>query len=53
MVRMKKVMDGNTAVSMISYKFSELASIYPITPSSPMASNIDALYSKDEKNLFH
>ncbi len=49
---MKKVMDGNTAVSMISYKFSELASIYPITPSSPMASNIDALYSKDEKNLF-
>ena len=49
---MKKVMDGNTAVSTIAYKFSELASIYPITPSSPMASNIDAQNTKNVKNLF-
>lgn len=48
---MKKVMDGNTAVSQISYKFSEMASIYPITPSSPMASNMDAMRSKGIKNL--
>lgn len=48
---MKKVMDGCTAVSSIAYKFSEIASIYPITPSSPMASNMDALRSKGYKNL--
>lgn len=49
---MKRVMDGNTAASLIAYKFSEIASIYPITPSSPMASNIYALSSKGVKNLF-
>jgi len=49
---MKKVLDGNTAASLIAYKFSDLASIYPITPSSPMASNIDNLRCKNEKNLF-
>lgn len=48
---MKKVMDGCTAVSEIAYKFSEIASIYPITPSSPMASNMDALSSNNTKNL--
>lgn len=48
---MKKVVDGCTAASMIAYKFSEIASIYPITPSSPMASNIDAERSKGVKNL--
>ena len=49
---MKKVMDGNTAVSLVAYKFSDIASIYPITPSSPMASNTDALKVKGVKNLF-
>lgn len=48
---MKKVMDGCTAVAEVAYKFSELASIYPITPSSPMASYMDASRSKGIKNL--
>ena len=46
-------MDGNTAASTMAYLFSEVASIYPITPSSPMASNMDALNSKEHYNLFH
>ncbi len=49
---MKKVMDGCSAVANIAYKFSEIASIYPITPASPMASSIDARSSRGEKNLF-
>lgn len=48
---MKKVLDGCTAVSQIAYKMSELLSIYPITPASPMASNADKL-SHEENNLF-
>ena len=48
---MKKIVDGNTACSDIAYLFSEVASIYPITPSSPMASNFDKLKDK-RKNLF-
>ena len=38
----KKTMDGNTAAAHISYAFSEVAAIYPITPSSPMAELVDA-----------
>lgn len=49
---MKKVIDGCTAASQVAYKFSELASIYPITPSSPMASNMDKLSTLKEKNFF-
>ena len=49
---MKKVLDGNSAASLIAYKFSELASIYPITPSSPMADNLDKYNSLGNKNLF-
>jgi len=49
---MRKVMDGNIAASIVAYKFSEIASIYPITPSSPMASNIDELKTAGVKNLF-
>ena len=49
---MKKIVDGNTACSDIAYLFSEVASIYPITPSSPMASNFDKLKDK-RKNLFN
>ncbi len=48
---MIKICDGNTACSDIAYFFSEICTIYPITPSSPMASNIDNLKTK-QKNLF-
>ncbi len=50
---MKKVMDANKMCSNYAYLFSEVASIYPITPSSPMASNIDYLNSLNKKNLFN
>ena len=51
---MKKIVDGNNACANIAYLFSEVASIYPITPSSPMASQIDNLsYSKNKKNIFN
>ena len=49
--KMLKICDGNKACSDIAYYFSEISSIYPITPSSPMASNIDSL-SKDKLNLY-
>ena len=49
---MKKIVDGNTACSEVAYLFSELSAIYPITPSSPMASNVDNLSNK-KKNLFN
>ncbi len=49
---MKKTVDGNTACSKVAYLFSEICSIYPITPSSPMASNIDYLTHSDLKNLY-
>ncbi|MBR1416516.1 MAG: pyruvate:ferredoxin (flavodoxin) oxidoreductase [Bacilli bacterium] len=51
---MKKIVDGNNACANVAYIFSEIASIYPITPSSPMASEIDNLAnSSDKKNLFN
>ncbi len=50
---MKKILDGNMACSRIAYLFSEVASIYPITPSSPMASNVDKLSHTDYYNLYH
>lgn len=51
--RMKQIMDGNKATSIMAYLFSEVCSIYPITPSSTMASNIDSMSSKECYNLFH
>lgn len=48
----KKTMDGNAAASYVSYAFSELAIIYPITPSSPMAELTDERAATGEKNLF-
>ena len=48
----KKTMDGNTAAAHISYAFSEVAAIYPITPSSPMAELVDAWSAMGRKNLF-
>jgi len=44
--------DGNTAAALESYNFIEVASIYPITPSSPMAENIDVYASQKRKNFF-
>ncbi len=49
---MKITVDGNMACSKIAYLFSEICSIYPITPSSPMASNIDLLSHSELKNLY-
>ena len=47
-----KVMDGCTACANMAYNLSELSFIYPITPSSPMASQIDNLSSKKSLNIF-
>lgn len=45
-------MDANEAVARVSYKFSEVCGIYPITPSSPMAEKVDVMASSGEKNFF-
>ena len=50
---MKKILDGNKAAALNAYLFSEVAAIYPITPSSTMASEIELLKDKNKKNLFH
>ena len=47
-----KSMDGNEAASHAAYAFSEVAAIYPITPSSPMAEHIEAWAARGKKNLF-
>ena len=52
MMRVKKTMDGNTAAAHVAYAFSEVAAIYPITPSSVMAENIDEWASVNRKNIF-
>ena len=48
----KKTVDGNTAVSHIAYAFSDVAAIYPITPSSPMAEVADEWAAQGRTNLF-
>lgn len=45
-------MDGNTAAAHVAYAFTEVAAIYPITPSSPMAEKVDEWAAKGRKNLF-
>ena len=50
MARTKLSMDGNTAAAHVSYAFTEVAGIYPITPSSPMADNVDQ-WAATGKNL--
>ncbi|SDN52176.1 Pyruvate flavodoxin/ferredoxin oxidoreductase, thiamine diP-bdg, partial [Megasphaera paucivorans] len=47
-----KTMDGNEAAAYVSYAFTEVATIYPITPSSPMAEHVDVWSAQGEKNLF-
>ena len=52
MARKFKTMDGNTAAAHVSYAFTEVAGIYPITPSSPMADNVDQWSAAGRKNIF-
>lgn len=52
MARKMKTMDGNTAAAHVSYAFTEVAGIYPITPSSPMAESTDEWAAKGQKNIF-
>jgi len=52
MVRKTKTMDGNEAAAYISYAFTDVATIYPITPSSAMAENVDVWSSQGRKNIF-
>ncbi len=52
MAKVMKTMDGNEAAAYASYAFTEVAGIYPITPSSPMADHVDIWASQGKKNLF-
>ena len=47
-----KTIDGNTAAAHVAYAFSEVAAIYPITPSSPMGEHVDAWAAQGKKNMF-
>lgn len=51
-MRKMKTMDGNTAAAHISYGFTEVAAIYPITPSTPMGETVDEWAAKGKKNIF-
>ncbi|HBL35628.1 MAG TPA: hypothetical protein DDZ55_02340, partial [Firmicutes bacterium] len=48
----KVTIDGNTAAAHVAYAFSDVAAIFPITPSSPMAEVIDEWSAHGRKNLF-
>ena len=48
----RKTMDGNEAAAYASYAFTEVATIYPITPSSPMAAHVDEWSAHGKKNIF-
>ena len=52
MARKMKTMDGNTAAAHASYAFTDVAAIYPITPSSPMADLVDVWAANGQKNIF-
>ncbi len=52
MSKLMKICDGNEAAAYVAYAFSEVAAIYPITPSSPMAEHADAWSAKGKKNIF-
>ena len=51
-MRKMKTMDGNTAAAHISYAFTDVAAIFPITPSSPMAEHVDEWSAQGKKNIF-
>lgn len=52
MKKIMKTMDGNAAASYVSYAFTDVAAIYPITPSSNMAENVDEMAASGVKNIF-
>lgn len=52
MTKKREVMDGNTAAAYVSYAFTEVAGIFPITPSSPMAELVDEWAANGKKNIF-
>ncbi|MBO7633215.1 MAG: 2-oxoacid:acceptor oxidoreductase family protein, partial [Lachnospiraceae bacterium] len=52
MARAKQSMDGNTAAAHVAYAFTDVAAIYPITPSSPMADSVDQWSAAGQKNIF-
>lgn len=52
MSRAKQSMDGNQAAAHVAYAFTEVAGIYPITPSSPMADFVDQWSAQGLKNIF-
>ena len=45
-------MDGNTAAAHVAYAYTDVAAIYPITPSSPMADSVDQWSAAGQKNIF-
>jgi len=53
MVKVIKTMDGNQAAAEASYAFTEVAAIYPITPSTPMAEGVDEWSAHGKKNIFN
>ena len=52
MPRAKQTMDGNTAAAHVAYAYTDVAAIYPITPSSPMADSVDQWSAQGLKNIF-
>ncbi|MBR0409569.1 MAG: pyruvate:ferredoxin (flavodoxin) oxidoreductase [Eubacterium sp.] len=52
MPRAKQSMDGNTAAAHVAYAYTEVAAIYPITPSSPMADSVDQWAAAGQENIF-
>ncbi len=52
MAKFMKTVDGNTAAAHVAYAFTDVAAIYPITPSSPMAELVDEWASQGRKNVF-
>ncbi len=52
MAKLMKTMDGNTAAAYVSYAFTDVAAIYPITPSSNMAESVDEWSAYGQKNIF-
>ena len=52
MARQKHSMDGNTAAAHVAYAYTEVAGIYPITPSSPMADYVDQWSESGRKKIF-
>jgi pyruvate-ferredoxin/flavodoxin oxidoreductase len=52
MSRSKQSMDGNTAAAHVAYAYTDVAAIYPITPSSPMADSVDQWAAVGQENIF-